>query len=150
MIRAAALCLLASPAFGQDIDVQFQDGNPLDRFIAFNRGCPIAAATLTVDFTTSRGGIVIDAAADLQSHPAQVPAPSRNAKLLLNINIPAGGAAPSCSPNTTAMRRVDLDPPPPAKMRPASPHGPYDPAPHSQNVALSRLEKTHPPRQQIP
>ena len=60
MIRAAALCLLASPAFGQDIDVQFQDGNPFDRFIAFNRGCPIAAATLTVDFTTSRGGIVID------------------------------------------------------------------------------------------
>jgi len=62
MIRVAAFLLLASPADAQDLDVQFQDGNPFDRFIVFNRGCPLANATITLDFTTSKGGILIDTA----------------------------------------------------------------------------------------
>lgn len=60
MIRLAAFLLMCTPATAQELDVQFQDGNPFDRFIVFNRGCPLADAVIVLDFTTSRGGILID------------------------------------------------------------------------------------------
>lgn len=59
MIRALLL-LLAGPALAQDVDVRFQDGNPYDRFIVFNRGCPLTDFVILLDFTSSAGGVLID------------------------------------------------------------------------------------------
>lgn len=62
MIRAALFCLLGTPLPADGIDVSFQDGNPFDQFIVYNKGCPIGAAVITLDFTSSAGRIVIDTA----------------------------------------------------------------------------------------
>lgn len=58
-VTALLLCL-ARPAFGEGLDVRFQDGAPFDRLTVFNQGCPLSAATITLDFTSSNGRIVID------------------------------------------------------------------------------------------
>lgn len=62
MIRAALVCLLGTSATAEGIDVLFRDGDGADRFIAYNQGCPISNAVITLDFTSSAGGIVIDTA----------------------------------------------------------------------------------------
>ncbi|SEV98829.1 hypothetical protein SAMN04488515_0534 [Cognatiyoonia koreensis] len=60
MIRYVLPLFMATPCAADGLLVQFQDGNPLDRFIAYNRGCPLSDVTLTLDFNTSEGGVVID------------------------------------------------------------------------------------------
>jgi len=55
-----AACILASAAQADGLDVTFQDGNPSDRLVIFNRGCPLSDLTFTLDFATSAGQIVID------------------------------------------------------------------------------------------
>lgn len=62
MIRAALLCVLGAPLHAEGLTVQFQDGDPRDRLIIFNQGCPLNDAEIRVDFSTSTGRLVIDTA----------------------------------------------------------------------------------------
>ena len=55
-----AACLMASPCFA-DLQVQFYEGAPKDRFVVTNEGaCTIETAQITIDLSESTGGLIFD------------------------------------------------------------------------------------------
>lgn len=60
MMRLAALFYLSAAAASADIRLSLQDGDPYDRLIILNDGCPLGIAELTLDFTGSQGKVILD------------------------------------------------------------------------------------------
>ena len=59
-ISGLAALLLSSPCYA-NLQVQFIEGAPKDRFVIMNVGsCDIGAAEFTIDFATSNAGLIFD------------------------------------------------------------------------------------------
>lgn len=59
-LRSVAVLLLSSPAHA-DLEVQFIEGAPKDRFVIKNIGnCDLGAAEFVIDFTGSNAGLIFD------------------------------------------------------------------------------------------
>jgi hypothetical protein len=59
-IGGLAVLLLPSPSYA-DLQVQFIEGAPKDRFVIMNDGsCDLGPAKLTIDFAVSNAGLVFD------------------------------------------------------------------------------------------
>lgn len=59
-----AAALLASGPAMADLTVEFREGAPKDRFIIASTDCAIGPSTLTLDLTTSKGGLIFDTTAE--------------------------------------------------------------------------------------
>jgi len=59
-ISGLAVLLLSSPSYA-DLQVQFIEGAPKDRFVIINVGdCDLGPAEFTIDFATSNAGLIFD------------------------------------------------------------------------------------------
>lgn len=59
-IFGLAVLLLSSPAYA-DLQVQFIEGSPKDRFVIMNVGsCDLGPAEFTIDFAASNSGLIFD------------------------------------------------------------------------------------------
>jgi len=60
LIFLTTACLMASPCLA-DLQVQFREGAPKDRFTVTNKGaCTIESAQITIDLSGSTGGLIFD------------------------------------------------------------------------------------------
>jgi hypothetical protein len=59
-LNSLVFLLLSAPSYA-DVQVQFVEGAPKDRFIIKNLGdCDLGVAEFTIDFTASKGGLIFD------------------------------------------------------------------------------------------
>lgn len=60
ILLSAIIVFAPAKLAANELLVWFQDGNPADRILVHNTGCPISGAKLTIDFRSSSGKVLID------------------------------------------------------------------------------------------